>query len=172
MLISFGIDSFVAIEGLNSIPYTIQKIIKISIVNGRILQGLFLIPFGLLLAKEELKISYAIALFIIGFLGNYLFDDYLGSLFLVICSVGFFKLTLGVSLSDRTVWMYLRKISMIIYLIHMYVWTFYYTIFYGEKRFGIDCFLFTSLFSLAIAISYLYIQKRHMLSLNIFHSKV
>lgn len=158
MLISFGFDFIVSIENLSGILYAIQKIIRISIANGRILQGLFFIPFGIILAKKELKLSYAMVLFVFGFLGNCLFDGFWGSFFLVICSVGFFKMVLSVRLPYRTTWIGLRKVSTIIYLIHMYVWTFYYTVIYGEKTYGIDSFLFTSLISLLGAIIFLVLR--------------
>lgn len=158
MFISFGFDSIVAIEGLSGILYAIQRIIRISIANGRILQGLFFIPLGLILAKKELKLSYAMVLFVFGFLGNCLFNGFWGSFFLVICSVGLFRMILSVRLSYRTTWIGLRKASTIIYLIHMYIWTFYYTVLYGEKTYGIDSFLFTSLISLLGATIFLFLR--------------
>ncbi len=42
----------------------------------------------------------------------------------------------------------LRHISSTVYFVHLYVWTGYYSVVYGEKTFGIDCFAAVSILSI------------------------
>lgn len=48
------------------------------------------------------------------------------------------------------------------YLIHMYVWTFYYLAVYGQKQFGVDSFAVTVSVSLGLCLLYtLWKQRRN-----------
>lgn len=49
--------------------------------------------------------------------------------------------------------------STVVYFTHMYIWTIYYMLIYGETTFGIDCFLVTAGVSLFIAFLYVYLKK-------------
>ena len=158
MLVSFGIDSFVSIGHLSGVLFNVQKLIKITICNGRILQGLFFIPFGMLLSEKS-NVFLSILLFVFGFIGNCLLDGFLGSIFLTISAIGLFGIVKNIKLPSKPMWKHLREYSTIIYLIHMYVWTIYYMFAYGEKTFGIDSFIFTSIVSLLISIIYIFAKE-------------
>lgn len=151
MMISFGIDSFVSIDNLSGVLFVSQKLIKLTIGNGRILQGLFFISLGMLLSEKS-NAFLSTLLFVFGFIGNCLLDGFIGSIFLTISAVGLFGIIKNIKLSNTAIWKHLREYSTIIYLIHMYVWTIYYVFAYGRKTFGIDSFIFTSIVSLIISI--------------------
>ena len=158
MVISFGIDSFISIDNLSDALFICQKLIKVTIGNGRILQGLFFIPLGIFLSEKS-NVLLSILLFVFCFIGNCLLDGYFGSIFLTISAVGLFGIIKNIKLPNKPMWKYLREYSTIIYLVHMYVWTIYYVFAYGEKTFGIDSFIFTSFASLLISIIYIFAKE-------------
>lgn len=48
-----------------------------------------------------------------------------------------------------------KHLIMVMYLVHMYIWSFYYFIVYGEKTYGLDSFIVTSV--LACGVSFIYV---------------
>lgn len=92
-------------------------------------------------------------------------NTFISSILLFIGSVSLFKIILSIELKDSIVYPCLRKMSTVIYFIHLYVWTFYYTIFYGEKKFGLTCFIAVSAISVSMAFIY-------VCYINIFHVKL
>lgn len=67
----------------------------------------------------------------------------------------FFGIILNWKLMDHPVYHKLRKMSTIMYLIHMYIWSIYYKVLYGEKTYGLDSFIITSLCGCVVALLYL-----------------
>lgn len=130
-----------------------------TFVNGRIFTGFFYIPLGMLLAHKKIPTVAGIILFIAGFVGNFFYDGIIATIMLAICSTGVFIAARNTTLKDRPIYSFLRTASTDIYLVHMYVWTFYYFFVYRQKTFGIDSFIATTLISLLICIAKTYIQK-------------
>lgn len=54
----------------------------------------------------------------------------------------------------------MRKISTIVYFIHMYAWTGYYMLVYGTKTYGIDTFIATSVISVLISGAWILIKSK------------
>ena len=73
------------------------------------------------------------------------------SLFAAVSSIGLFCVVHSVALPDATIYPFVRKMSTIIYFVHMYIWSFYYVLVYGEKTYGIDSFLVTTGICIAVA---------------------
>lgn len=88
-------------------------------------------------------------------------NTFISSILLFIGSVSLFKIILSIELKDSIVYPFLRKMSTVIYFIHLYVWTFYYTIFYGEKATGMICFIATSAISMLLAFIYVYYTNKY-----------
>ena len=167
--ISFGADWLVGVKGdMPAVCRIMQEFIRVSTCNGRILRGMIYIPIGMYLAHKPLPKLANEALFVIGFALNLFVEGWIGSYMLMMSSIGLFGIIEGIRLKDHPVYPWLRQMSTIIYLIHMYVWSFYYQIVYGEKMIGMDCFLVTSLVSCVIALAYLMIKRKRDARKNAF----
>lgn len=157
-LVGLSITEFVSLE--STFPPSIslaQKLISYTITSGRIFTGFLYIPLGMLIArKEHISSLLGAILTVIGFVGNYFFDGFAGEALLAVCSTGLFIVISNIQLKDSPVYPIMRKISTVVYFIHMYVWTFYYTLVYGQKTFGWDSFFVVSILSVAIALVYIY----------------
>ena len=55
----------------------------------------------------------------------------------------------------------IRHISSAVYFVHLYIWTFYYTIMYGKKTYGLDCFLAVSVFSVLSGLIYEAVKRKY-----------
>ena len=114
------------------LPYgmqIVQKLLLYTIVNGRIFRSMIYIPMGMYLAYNRLPIGANVVLLIGGFACNYFIDDIvLSGCLIVITSVGLFGIVEAVRLADSRIYGILRYMSTYMYLIHMYIWTFYYLI--------------------------------------------
>lgn len=142
------------------ILYIISKIIKSSVSNGRIFLGMVYIPLGIYLSKKTLPkyINWPIliiCLLLTYFINNKIIDFYL----LIISSITFFEIIKNIKLKDNKFYQFARNSSTIIFLIHMYIWTFYYLIVYGKRNFGLEAFIITSIFSTLISMMYIFLKK-------------
>ena len=139
----------------------IQKLIVHSISTGRILFGTFYIPVGMLLAKKKFNIKIALPMFVISYVLNVIVHNTAISLLLVATSaIGLFVVVKEIRLPDCPMYFFIRKMSTVIYFIHMYVWTIYYMIIYGEKTYGMDSFVVVSIVSMVLAICYIIFSNR------------
>lgn len=144
-LISIGIDFLVAYNGNSNIFVELLiKMIKVSIASGRIFTGMFYIPLGIVLSRRQPNLAVSWSMLIGGYLLNILVKiNFLNSVFLAISAIGLFCVINSFVLPDSKIYPFVRKMSTVIYFIHMYVWSFYYMLIYGEKTYGLDCFLIT-----------------------------
>lgn len=160
--LSIGITELVNYNGnLPTIMGAVQKLIKVSITNERILSGMVYIPIGMLLAHKQIPKQINWLVFVIGFVLNcYVHHAILSRFLLIITAVSFFGSVEAVRLKDRAVYAHLRNMSTSIYLTHMYIWTFYYKIVYGGKTYGLDSFLITACVAVAIAAAGVVVKKK------------
>ena len=159
-LLSTGISFLAAYDNDLPLIFSImKKALKYTIINGRILTGSFYIPVGMLLARKKMNTQRALLMFIVGFVANIISNNYfIVSITLVVCSVGFFSIIKNIELPDSLVYVWARKMSTVIYFIHLYIWTFYYFVIYGEKTYGMDCFCATVILCITSAVIYMYAQ--------------
>ena len=152
-LISIGIDYLSAYAGAsNTFIELFIKMIKGSIVSGRILTGLFYIPMGCFLVRKQPNLKVSWSMLISGYLLNiFVQNSYWSSFFVAISSIGFFCVITSVTLADSKVYPFVRKMSTITYFVHMYVWNFYCVLIYGKETFGADCFLATAIICLVVS---------------------
>lgn len=138
----------------------IKKLLVYSIATGRVLSGIFYIPIGMLFAKRTIDKRLCWFLLIWGFISNFFITDLsIGAVFVAISSIGLLGVVEGIQFADSDFFPFVRKMSIVIYLIHMYVWTFYYGIMYREKTYGMDCFAVTVLISSLIAVAYVCLKN-------------
>lgn len=141
----------------------LQKLIQYTFGNGRLTIGFLYIPLGMLLydivlSKKKASICIFIGI-ILTFLG--LKDWFMISNFItVLTSVGIFILLLNIHLKESDIYVKLRTISMIIYFMHMWVYSLYCMFIYKRMSFGMDCFVGTSLITFIIAIVYVKYKYR------------
>ena len=152
-LISISIDYLSAYAGnSNTFIELFIKIIKASIGSGRILTGLFYIPMGCFLVRKQPNLKVSSSILVSGYLINvFVQNSYWSSFFVAISSIGLFCVINTIVLPDSRVYPFVRKMSTTIYFVHMYIWSFYYVLVYGEKTYGIDCFLVTIVICLAVS---------------------
>lgn len=136
----------------------IKLIIK-TISDGRIFTGFFYIALGLLFAHKELSNKVGTLLFVLGFIGTFAGSfvpvNTIFNLSLMVCVSGLFCLTVKWKGGNTKVCSKLRTMSTVIYFVHMYIWTFYYTIVYNGKTRGFDSFVVTTIISILLGCIYL-----------------
>lgn len=80
-------------------------------------------------------------------------------------SIGLFEIVRKIEMGgNKLIYQTMRTMSTIIYLVHMLVWTFVYTVIYHEKTFGLLCFMATA--GISIFIAFVYEKKCSKKALN------
>lgn len=151
--LSIGLTEFVAYPGaLPAILGVFQKLVRISIANGRIFSGMVYIPIGMLLAHRKIPKFANWLLFLVGFIANCIVENgFISHYLLILTAISFFGIVAEIPLANRPVYAKLRRMSSIIYLTHMYIWTFYYLLVYRQMTTGPDSFVVTSCVAVLIA---------------------
>ena len=158
-VIGYGIDYLYLFSNESSVVINaILKVIDATILHGRIFQGFFYIPLGLCLANYKISIPKSFVLFGMGFFATIVTDDMLYYLFQMICMIGLFSLVIQWDLKSSKVYVVCRKLSTIIYFVHMYVWVIFYTVVKGRKTYRFDYFVATVLICIVIGLVYIGIK--------------
>lgn len=154
ILISKWTAMLVSYDGeLCDILQLCRKVADTTSVGG-MLRGAFYLPCGMLLCNNKIPMRISNILFVLRFSTSCLVGNEWGKhILLIASSVALFCLAEKMNLKNHKNYYLIRKMSTMMYLAHMYVWSLYYKIVYGERTYGVDCFVFT--FLISIAISYL-----------------
>ena len=140
---------------------TVLTVISYTLGNAIVCNGFVYVAAGMFLAVRKPPRLLCALMAAGGFACNYAVSDSVpSSLLMVVTAVGIFGLVESLRLPPWRGWPVLRRISTIVYFLHMYVWTFYYWIVYGEKTWGADCFAVTALVSCALAGLWIWIRGR------------
>lgn len=160
LFISISLDAFVQFEGgLPALLQLAKNLVVLTIGNGRILRGSFYIPCGMLLANKKSDVRIHVIVFLAGFIMSCMISSsFVKSVLLAVYAVALFRTVSAIKLENLSFYPILRKMSTIMYFIHMYIWTFYYSLIYGEKRYGADSFLVTATVSIMISCGYIYMK--------------
>ena len=114
----------------------------------------------MIISHKSTSYKINLILFIICFVLSCLINNaLLLSYVRMVSSILLFLVVLNIKLKDKYIYINLRKMSTIIYFIHLYVWTGYYMIVYGEKRYGLDSFIVTICISTIISMAYLFFKN-------------
>lgn len=162
-LLSVGVDFVSMYEGDASVfLLMLKKIIGWTIIRGRILIGGFYIPVGIYLSRKKIPILPTIITIICVFVLNTFESTAIAkSFFTAVYSIGLFVLVESIKLPNSVLYHHLRRMSTVIYFIHMYVWVFYYTLVYQEKKMGMEAFCVTLLFSIILSVVYSFLKDNY-----------
>lgn len=163
---SIGFSALVAYEGeMPTVLQGIKKLVGYSIVNGRILRGMIYIPVGMLLADKQISFIVNLFVLILGVVANYFVSNsIIFSYAVIFISIALFGIVKEIKLKNNDIYPKLRSMSISMYLTHMYIWTFYYTLVYKEKTFGWDCFLVTLVITTALSLVVKYAKNSTIIS--------
>lgn len=169
-VISIGISWIAGIESSKYSVEIVQNIIAHTVYNGRIFRGMIFIPIGMCFNFKKISYNMNILIMISSFFLNCILKNYfLRSYLLILTTVSFFGIILNWKLLDHPVYHKLRKMSTIMYLIHMYIWSIYYKVLYGEKTYGLDSFIIASLCGCVVAL--LYLKVINKFKMRAFHKR-
>lgn len=165
LLISAGIDTLMQSNAV--LPVSLQqfrRLIAVTISNGRILRGAFYIPCGMVLANKKPKSFISGIIFFTAFAGHCVISSvFVKSILAALYATALFELVLGIKLKNSDLYPILRKMSTVIYFVHMYVWSFYYFIVYvklDKATPGTVNFFVTAAISVLIAYAYIFIRYK------------
>lgn len=157
MIFGFIFTELVTIEDSLHAPLAIPtKILWVLLgPRGRIFMGFGYISIGMLIAQHDKYFGFwrYIAL-IIGFAGAVFSDGFEKSLSFVCLSVPLFLLIKDIEHKNNELYLICRSCSTVMYFLHLWIWTIYYSLIYSEKTYGSDCFVVTTLICLTIGIAY------------------
>lgn len=160
---SLFMDSFMGIDFdlLSSGQVKVRNFIDNTIVYGRFFRGMIYIPVGMFIAHKRLPSIFNWVMFVVGcffqlFVANTIV---IRGLLIVLAAIGLFGIIERIKLKDSKVYKYLRQSSTVIYFVHMYMWTLYYSVVYGQRSLGLDTFLATSVLSLLCAVIFIVFRK-------------
>ncbi len=155
-IISIGISGMVNIQDASKWIEIVQKIISYTVYNGRIFRGMIFLPVGIYLGHKKQHAKRWGMIMIAGFILNCVVKNFVVSSYLLIfTSIGFFEVIANLDLKEHPAYYMCRKMSLILYLIHMYIWSIYYKVVYGVKTHGWDSFIITSVLGCVLAFAYL-----------------
>ncbi len=168
LLVSIGLTFLSGYDGpLPGWLHFIRTRLPGTIVNGRILLGCFYLPIGILLSRYDVSAFVSVYAFILGLCLRFSADNsFSNGMSAVLCSTGFFVLVKGIKLPDSKIYFVLRKMSTVIYFIHLLVWTAYYSLKYEKITYGVESFLAVSLISTITAAVYVCCRYRKILRKN------
>ena len=158
--ISVGVDLIVANQVLacqttNLFFNMLEHVINTFGNNGRLFTGVFFMVVGMLIAKLKIPHVVSVTLLFISVFWN----RYGGPYFLncILFSTALFLICKEVNGSKKIrLCLYLRRISISTYFIHLWVWTIFYLIVYGVKKFGAIPFLATISITILLSVLYLF----------------
>lgn len=154
-MISFSLNILVKVDNDTLIFYQklIKDIVSVSIKNGRIMMGIVYIPFGLYISKNKFsKRNYLIILLFGITIGVCLDNQFLRGYSTMLSAIGLFGWSTHLNIKHTDLIERMKKISIWIYFIHMYVYTGIYLVLYGEKVSGAVPFLLTAILSVCISV--------------------
>lgn len=159
-LLGASITEFVGYQGpLPRLLLIVQRIISITIRNGRIFTGFIYIPMGMLLAKKHVSLGLSVFITLLGLSINVFFGGLIGELALSISSVGVFIISTKIRLKDHAVYPAMRTMSTVVYFAHMYAWTVYYSLVYHRRTWGFDSFVATIFICMVIGLAVVLFKK-------------
>ncbi len=162
-MIGVSMDWLVLQNTLPDIFMMLARAIKKTFLTGGLFKGIFYISVGLLLANkniERLRNKGAWLLLAAGFSVKCLLTNEIAASFVIpVYAIALFLILIQSNMKDSPRYVVARNISMVVYFIHMYIWTFYYSLVYKQKTYGLDSFLVTAIVFFLVAVVYLYIRS-------------
>lgn len=150
---------------LEDIPYFMSKIVQVYqyVFNkGGVFTGFLFVSIGMLLAEYHPKINIWILL--TGTMGlgilSMFSSEFMKQWIIIPEILVLFLFILSLKLPDSNVWFVCRKMSTIIYLSHLIIYSIYtFIVIKNPNKLGLDSFLFTMVICIAFALWVIYSQK-------------
>ena len=130
------------------------------IFPGRILNGFHFISLGMFAYHRRFSNKMGVFFVVLSILSILIQNELLDIPFRLFSGLGFLVLAANFQGQSKPVFPILRKLSTVMYFLHMYVWTFYYAMAYGEKTFGLDSFLVTTVVCVVLGLAYHFLPKK------------
>ena len=128
---------------------------------GRIVNGFLYISIGMLAYRRQFSNPMGLLFLLLHLAAQLSGIELLMTLCSPLSGLGLLILASNAPLKSRPVYALMRKLSVVLYFLHMYVWTFYYTVVYRQKTFGLDSFLMTTLICIVLGLIYCCLGQFH-----------
>lgn len=161
LLLGIGIDELMGFGGtLPGFLSFVRTVISHTFRNGRLLQGVFYLSAGMLLAHRRFSAKCSWCLLLLGFTANCLIhNSAVSQLLILVSSIGLFILILRWDLKPSPLYPALRTCSSGLYFLHMFIWTAYNKLTVNADIWGLDCFLFTTALCILLSLLYHFINR-------------
>lgn len=162
----FIVNRYTNIIAWSTVPYSgilfyIKRIIELTISDGRIFGGFIYLPIGICLRHNERMLKYLRLIFIPAILVLFFAEnDLLCAIIEVIKSIALFGVAISLNIKNCKIFKMLRESSLIIYLVHMYVFVFVRNVLITNDEYGISRFLITVIISVGCSFAYIAIKTR------------
>lgn len=154
---------------LNAFLGIAKTVIKYTITDGRVLNGLVYIPLGIYFFSHQKLIKYASYLLIPCFaLSLFIENSWLGILLKFFLYIGVFSFILKINLKDNKIYRILRTSSTAIYFTHMYIYSAFCFIVYRSINPSMSGFIISLITVIVVSIVYAVIKERKKLNRNKF----
>lgn len=171
-IISIGTDCLADTQSHATAVVMAQQMISNTVYNGRMFGGMIYLPIGIYLGSKKQHNRFYGSVMVICFILNCMIENFVvSSCLLIFTSIGFFEVIANLDLKEHPAYYMCRKMSIILYLIHMYIWSIYYKVVYGVKTHGWDSFLITSVLGCVLALVYLKFKDGYQRKKIIFNHK-
>ena len=137
----------------------VKKLFVFVFGSGRIFTGFIYIPLGMFLARIKTTWQHSCLCALVGAIICYVIGPNLIST--VMFSLFIFMISSKINFSsDSKIFLSFRRISIGVYFVHLFVWTIFYKLLYGEKTYGLLSFIFTLIISIVLVVLYGLIFRR------------
>lgn len=141
--------------------FQINKLIDLTLENGRMLQGTFYFSIGMIWDNKKINKKLKAMILCCGMIIAVRSVGIVREIGICICSVGLFAMVEDIKLKNAGIYSVLRKISTVMYFLHMYIWMIYYRTVYGQKKYGMDSFLVTCSVCCFVAIICIWLREMY-----------
>lgn len=142
---SFATYMFDHADTLSGPLSRIVGILSSVIVPGRIVNGFLYMSMGILAFNCRFSNRMGLVFLLLHLTTLLPVPEVITIPMRAFSGLGIFVFASNLNLKNAAVFPVLRKLSVVMYFLHMYVWTGYYVVVYHEKTFGLDSFLVTTL---------------------------
>ena len=155
MILGFIFTEFVSVK--ESLPLILEIPTKVLWLilgpRGRIFMGAGYISIGMLFAKWAKKAKAKnICCCFFSAIAVTLTGGFIKSLAFVCFSTFLFSIVKDLKFRRDKVALICRRCSTVMYFSHLWIWTLYYTCAYGEKSYGLNCFIVTPCISFILGV--------------------
>lgn len=160
MVYGFGyvVEYIYQYNGGNVVLNRIGEIFLRLGLTKRIFSGLFFLSLGVLFSEKKMNNSFSAVFLLLGLL--LFMVPFIRPIGVIIFSIAFFAICKKWTGKNNAFCILCRRMSMVVYFVHLWLWTVIYLIVYGEKKFGVEIFCLTAVLSLVVSVLYVLVVSR------------